>query len=254
MVLLVALLAPAISAGILFALTAREDHSLERILKGGTWRVAMDPSFPPFENLDAQGRPAGFDVDLAGAIAARWGVRAEIVPMGFDQILDAVSAGQVDAAISALNVVDYRAKELSFSSPYMEAGLVLAVSPGSPVRSAGDLAGRRVAVEWGSTGDAEARELQKQSGGKLALVLRESSDAALGAVVAGQADAALVDAISLALYHGGTLTTAGAPLRSDPYVVVVPARSPRLLGAVNDALAALQGDGTLDGLRARWLH
>ena len=39
-----------------------------RIRDRGVWRVAMDPSFPPFESPDADGRPAGFDVDLVNEI------------------------------------------------------------------------------------------------------------------------------------------------------------------------------------------
>jgi ABC-type amino acid transport substrate-binding protein len=240
--------------GALLILRAGGDSALDAILRSGVLRVAMDPSFPPFENLDAQGRPAGFDVDLSQAIAARMGVRCEIVPMGFDQIIDAVAAGQVDSAVSALNVVDSRTKEVSFSAPYVEAGLVLAVPPRSPIRGAADLADRRVAAEWGSGGDAEARTLQKGLDGRVTLVLRESGDAALGAVVAGQADAAIIDAISLALYHGGDLAPVGPPLRSDPYVVVVSARAPHLLKLVNEALAGLQADGTIARLRAKWLR
>ena len=73
-------------------------------------------------------------------------------------------------------------------------------------------------------------------------------------MVGGQADAAIIDAVSLALYRGGELGQVGPPLRSDPYVVVVPARSPRLLKLVNEALAGLEADGTIRGLRAKWLH
>ena len=251
-----AVLALLLVAGLVAFLVLRSgrDATMDQVLRSHTLRVAMDPSFPPFENLDANGKAAGFDVDLARAIAARLGVQCDIVPMGFDQILDAVSAGQVDAAVSAMNVVDYRTKEVSFSSPYVEAGLVLAAPPGSPIKSTAELAGRRLVAEWGSSGDAEARALQKQLEGKVNLVLRESGQAALDAAVAGQADAVIVDAVTLALYHGGKLEQVGPPLHSDPYVVVVPARSPRLLEAINTALAGLDADGTLAALRAKWLH
>jgi ABC-type amino acid transport substrate-binding protein len=42
-------------------------------------------------------------------------------------------------------------------------------------------------------------------------------------------------------------------LQSDPYVIVVPANAPKLLGAINETLAALEADGTLAQIRARWL-
>jgi ABC-type amino acid transport substrate-binding protein len=232
------------------------DATWARIQETGVWRVGMDPSFPPFENLDGTTqRPVGLDVDLAGAIAARWGVRVEIVGLGFDELVDAVAAHRVDSALSALPVIEYRTKEVSFSTPYVEAGVLLAVPTGSSITGKADLAGRRLAAEWGSTGDAQARVLQQEFDGNLELVLRESPDAAMEAVLNGQADAVAVDAVSLALSDQGksTLAPVGGPLLSDPYVIVSPANAPKLLAAINDALAALEADGTLPKIRARWL-
>jgi polar amino acid transport system substrate-binding protein len=161
----------------------------------------------------------------------------------------------VDSAISALPVFEHRAKEVAFSSPYVEAGVVLAVPSGSPIRGAEDLAGMRVAVEWGSEGDAQARAVQKKLGGDLQLIPCESANAALAAVVADKADAAIVDAVSLALFDraDGDLRSLGEPLRPDPYVIVIPRDAPRLLAAVNEALEALNADGTLAEIKARWL-
>jgi ABC-type amino acid transport substrate-binding protein len=248
------------------------DRTWSRIQETGVWRVGMDPSFPPFENLDVEsGKPAGLDVDLAEEIAARWGVRVEFVGVGFDQLMDAVVAQRIDSAVSALPVAMHRTREMRFSDPYIEAGTVLAVPPDSPLilelsgwvqktdaplAALGEaLAGRRIAVEWGSEGDALARSLQKASPGELQLVLRQSPEEALRAVDDGAADAVIVDAISLALYDGTgkRLLPVGRPLRSDPYAIVVSVDAPELLRSINEALAALQADGTLDQIKARWL-
>ncbi len=226
-----------------------------RIQESGVWRVGMDPSFPPFEFLDAEGRPAGLDVDLAAAIAAVWGVRVEIVGVGFDELLDAVHVHRIDSALSALPVVPHRTRDVSFSDPYVEAGLVLVVPESSALSGVEELEGRRLAVEWGSSGDAEARALARQWDGALTLVLRDSTSATLDALLAGEADGALVDAISLALYGGrARLRVVGPPVVSEPYVIVVPADAPQLLQAVNQALAKLRSDGTLADIEARWLR
>ena len=180
------------------------DATWAHIRQTGVWRVGMDPSFPPFENLDAAtGRPVGFDVDLAQAIADSWGVRVEIVSIGFDQLVDAVDAKRIDSALSALPVFEERARDVSFSRPYFDAGLVLAAPRSAGIGGPDDLTGRRVAAEWGSSGDAQARALNRRLGGGVTLVLRDSIDAALDAVLAGDAEAALVDAVDLALYDRG---------------------------------------------------
>lgn len=226
-----------------------------RIQETGVWRVGMDPSFPPFESPGADGRPVGLDVDLAEAIAAVWGVRVEIVGVGFDELMDAVHAHRIDSALSALPVVPHRTRDVSFSDPYIEAGLMLVLPVGSDLQGLEDLRGRRLAVEWGSNGDAEARALSRRWDGELALVLRDSTSAALDALLAGEADAALVDAISLALYgRRDQLRTVGPAVVSDPYVVVVPADAPQLLQAVNRALEQLRANGTLAEIERRWLR
>ena len=238
------------------AVLVDRDPTWERIRQSGVWRVGMDPSFPPFENLDGTTQqPVGLDVDLANAIAGRWGVRAEIAGVGFDELVDAVTARRVDSAISALPVLEYRTKEVSFSAPYVEAGILLVAPRENAIAKAEDLAGRRLAAEWGGAGDTEARTLQRELGGDLTLVLRESSDLALQAVLAGEADAAAVDAVSLALFDAGKnrLVTIGEPLQSDPYAIVVPVNAPKLLAAINETLADLAADGTLAAIKARWL-
>jgi ABC-type amino acid transport substrate-binding protein len=231
------------------------DRIWARIQESGVWRVAMDPSFPPFENIDASGRIAGLDPDLAAAIAADWGVRLEIVSLGFDELMDAVAAEQVDTALSALPVVPHRTEELHFSQPYVDAGIVLAARSDGSVRSRSDLSGRRLAAEWGSAGDAEARALQEQLGGAVTLVLRDTMTAALDAVVNGEADAAAVDAITLALYSNrDRLLIDAGYLTREPYVAVVPAHAPDLLAALDASLRRLESNGTLDEIRGRWLR
>jgi ABC-type amino acid transport substrate-binding protein len=252
-VVLVLVAAVVIAGGLLWG---RRDATSARIRESGVWRVGMDPSFPPFESIDpATGRPVGLDVDLVNAIATRWGVRAEIVSIGFDELVDAVAARRVDSAASALPVFEWRTQEVSFSAPYVQAGIVLATPRESAIRNPEDLAGKRLAAEWGSEGDAQARELQKRLGGKVELVLRESADAAMASVGRNEADAVVTDAVSLALYDkgGGALVTAGPPLRSDPYVIVTPAGSPRLLAELNRTLEEMERDGSMAALRAKWL-
>jgi ABC-type amino acid transport substrate-binding protein len=231
-----------------------------RVQERGVWRVAMDPSFPPFESLDAAGQPTGLDVDLVNEIARRMGVRAQITTVGFDELVDAVAAQRVDGAVSALPEMPWRTREVAFTRSYIDAGLVLAVlaaPAGSSIMGAGDLAGKRVAAEWGSQGDALARELAS-SGGERAfeLALQETADAALQAVVEGRADAAIVDAITLALFDGGDapLRAVGPSLQPDPYVVYVPVSSPRLLENINAALQQMEEDGTLEAIRSRWMR
>jgi ABC-type amino acid transport substrate-binding protein len=236
------------------AVGSARDRVWDHIQATGQWRVGMDPSFPPFQNLDEAGQPVGFDVDLARAIAARWGVEVQISALGFDGLVDAVQAGRLDSAISALPYQPERTQDVAFSAAYFEAGLVLVTSSGSTaVASVEDLAGRRLAVEWGSEGDVQARALRRRFP-DLVLLPSDTPQAALLAVAEGQADAALVDRVSALQFAA---TNSGVQISpqvvvSDPYVVVLPRKAPVLQEQVADALRALHADGTLDALTDRW--
>ncbi len=230
------------------------DRVWAHIQTSGQWLVGMDPSFPPFQDLDEAGRPVGFDVDLTRAIAAYWGVEAQIEGIGFDGLVDAVQAGRLDSAISALPYQPERTQDVAFSDAYFEAGLVLVTPAGSTaVASVDDLAGRRLAVEWGSEGDVQARLLRRRFP-DLVLLPGDTPQAALLAVAEGQADATLVDHISALQFTAGDARLAISPqaVVSDPYVIVLPREAPVLQQQVGEALRALQADGTLDALVTRW--
>ena len=232
-----------------------EDRVWSRIQGSGIWRVGMDPSFPPFETLDATGAPVGFDVDLARAIAAGWGVEVTIEGIGFDGLLPSLWANKADAVISALPTDPRLSRDVSYSIPYFEAGLLLVVVRGeTDINGPDDLGQRRLAVEWGSEGDVQGRVLRRRLTDMLLLPLPLPEDA-LAAIVSGEADAALVDAVTLRQSAAGQsgLVAVGDPVVSVPYVIALPVDAPRLLQEVNDALVRLRKSGDLQRLEATWL-
>ena len=131
----------------------RRDLTWEAMQKRGAWRVGLDPSFPPFEMLDADAAPTGFDVELAGRIAAGWGMEVEIVAIGFDSLSDALRVSKIDSIVSAYPYDERLTRDFAFSTPYFDAGLRLVVREGSSIQDVQGLTGKRVAVEMGSLGD-----------------------------------------------------------------------------------------------------
>jgi len=219
----------------------------------GSWRVGMDPSFPPFETLDGEGAPVGYDVDLAREIAATWGLEAEIVAIGFDSLLDALLVERVDAVISAFPYNARMTKDVHYSPPYFEAGVRLVVGADAAYEEIGDLDGDKVAVEWGSRGDAIARRLQREGAGFARLPF-ESSEKAIEALVSGASEALLIDGVTLRLAQGDgkQIRAVGAVLDEDPYVIAVSIKAPKLQSAILQALATLKEEGQLGLLEERW--
>ncbi len=229
------------------------DETWLKMQERGSWRVGMDPSFPPFETLDAEGAPIGYDVDLAREIAATWGLEAEIVAIGFDSLLDALLVDRVDAVISAFPYNARMTKDVHYSPPYFEAGVRLVVGADAAYEGVGDLEGGTVAVEWGSRGDAIARRLQREGAGFTRLPF-ESTEKAIEALVSGASSALLIDGVTLRLAQGEgkRIRAVGAVLDEDPYVIAVSIKAPVLQGALLQALATLEEEGQLGLLEERW--
>ena len=244
-----------------------DDGTLAEVQARGTLRVGLDASFPPFESMDEQGQIVGLDVDIARAIAADLGVEAEFVNIGFDGLYDALLARRVDLIISSLPYDPRRTEDVAYTRNYFNAGQVLVTRAGeASIQAAGDLAGRPVAVEWGSLADMEARRLNRKLSeeagesveasavsGELKLLRKETAAAALEAVFSGEAEAAIVDAPSAvsAFPRGLRLVTY---LTDEWYTAAVHIESRKLLAAINDSLTRLEESGQLAEMQARWFH
>ncbi|MFQ5858019.1 MAG: substrate-binding periplasmic protein [Anaerolineae bacterium] len=231
----------------------QRDETWARIQRSGMMRVGLDPSFPPFE-VDNGIEIVGYDVDLARALAERWGVAVQFVPISFDGLIDGLLAEQYDVIISAYPYDPRLTQDVAYSKPYFNAGQVLVVrADDSTIASIQDLAGRRLAVEWGSGGDVEARRLVKRIS-DLEIVLFETPTAALDGLRAGQADGALVDAVSALGYIGqqGGVRVVGEPLTDERYIIVARSDSRQLLKEIDAALVDFHQAGLFQQLRARW--
>lgn len=220
--------------------------------ESGVLRVGMDAGFPPFETIAADGTLVGFDVDLARELGRRLSVDVQFVAnLPYDGLYDALAVGRVDVVISALVVSPARMDDFAYSIPYFDAGQVLVVREGeSGIEEMADLSGCTLAVEFGTQGDLEARKRARRLPG-LAVVPYQTAAEALAALAAGEADAALVDHVSALAATG--LVIVGDPVVEEPYAVAMRHDSRHLLRAINDALAEMEVDGTIEALIERWM-
>lgn len=239
-----------------------EDAAWARIQQSGVITFATDPSYPPFESLDANGDFFGFDIDLARAVAERMGLKAEFEAVSYDGLIGTLVVGRDDAAISAFVIQPERGKEASFTPPYFDAGVVLVTRQTTAVRGEvqGWAAGKTLAAEYGSQGDALMRKWSRLVAGLTPLA---SSDAAtaMQRVVDGNADGALVDAVTAFEFLGRDappgrlyeLKIAARIAEADaPYVIAVSAKSQVLLRELTRALNEMEANGSLGELRVKW--
>jgi polar amino acid transport system substrate-binding protein len=162
---------------------------LQEILKRGTVRIADCLSFAPFGYKDTSGNPVGYDVDIANEIATQLGVKLDLQDTTSVDRIPKLKTNKVDIVICNFTANTTRAKEITFTDPYVVAGELLLVKKGSPIKSVGDLDGKKVAVVKGSTN----AEIVKTANPAAQTQEYDTSADAVTAVKQGQADAMVED-------------------------------------------------------------
>ena len=91
-------------------------------------RVGSAIDFAPFEFQDeGQKEYQGFDMDLIRAVAKEMGRETDIQNIGFDGLIPALQAKNIDVIISGMTINDERKQKVNFSAPYYKSGLTMVV-------------------------------------------------------------------------------------------------------------------------------
>lgn len=123
-----------------------------------TLKVVTDANYAPFEYMD-KGEIVGFDVDFIKAVAKEAGVEVKIENIGWDPLFVEIKGKSADVGMSAITINDDRKQTYDFSSPYFLSTNKILVKEGSPIKTAADLKGKKIAVQNGTTGQEAVEDL-----------------------------------------------------------------------------------------------
>ncbi|MGI8433457.1 MAG: transporter substrate-binding domain-containing protein [Nocardioidaceae bacterium] len=126
---------------------------LDKVLKGGTLRVAVLPDFPPWAVQKPDGTFQGFEIDIAHELADSLGVKLKLVAADGKSRLPLLKTDRVDVNISAWTATNARAQTAGFTVPYDAHGAGVLFKKGVNIKSYQDIAGKTVSVARGSTND-----------------------------------------------------------------------------------------------------
>jgi len=219
-----------------------------------TLKVATDPTFAPFEFQVGTGKQnQGFDIDLINGIGKAAGLQIQLQSLRFDGIIPALQAGNVDAAISGMTITAKRLEVVSFSKPYIKAGLAIAVQDSNKnVTSLSDLKNKKIAVQIGTTGAAEAKKVPGAQ-----ITTFDTPDLSLRELANGNVDAVVNDApVTLYAIKTGSLKgikVVGKLLTEEYYGIAAPKNSPNV-DAINKGLDTLIQNGTYAQLYKKWFN
>lgn len=218
---------------------------------GGTIRVGGDYDFAPFEYLDEQGTPAGFDLDVLRAVAEVMGLEIELRLGPWEQVRQDLEQGRIDL-LAGMRYSEERALTVDFSAPYLINTSAIFVRQGSSIRSLEDLKGKEIIVQHGDIMDDQVRTMNLAAN----IVLVKNQTEALNLLAQGKHDAALCSRLrgrylirQLGLDH---LTSVGPALAGGPYGFALAKGNPDLLAQLNEGLRILKAGGRYDAIYRRW--
>ena len=220
-----------------------------------TLRYGGDASFAPFESLNAQGQPEGFQIELMRALGRELGVEVSINLQAWPATVEAFKAGRVDV-IAMVETTERRAYA-HFLKGHAAPAFAVYLPVGRPAPQAlQDLQGSRIAV---LDHEPMRESLSKWlSGIQGPFVRTPDSLSALQAVQLGFADMALLprsyaDPVIASGEVPGMVAALGN-LRLQTYSLAVVRDNDALRQRLQGALDRLEADGTLAALRMRWLN
>jgi polar amino acid transport system substrate-binding protein len=216
-------------------------RTFEEIKKSGKIIVATEGQYPPY-NYFQGAKLAGFEVDLAEAIAKKMGVEIEWKALSFDALLAGLRQDRWDLVIAGHAITDERSKAVTFTDPHFCGGGII-VSKDVVLKDAKDLAGKTIAVQTGTTFLDEAK---KVPGVKDLKNFPQDTDAR-SALMSGRVDVWVTDPVvaraAVAANPSAGLKLGGL-LFIERNAAAVAKGNTSLAKAYNEALAATFADGS----------
>ena len=217
-------------------------------------KVAIDPTYEPFTFKTADGKPTGFDVDIAEALCAEMKRKCVFVEQVWDSMIPGLQARKYDIIVSSMSITDERRKVVDFSDRYYKTPSAIVVKKGTEYTGPASLKGKSIGVLKGSTQEKWAMGELKPAG--VNVVPYEAQDQVYLDINAGRLDGTVADKVEV---HGGFLRKpegkdygyVGPDQYDTKYYgdgIGIPARKGQkeLIGQINAAIKTIRANGTSD--------
>ena len=211
--------------------------------------------FPPMNYYDDDGKLIGFETEFAQAVCEILGVEANFVEINWDTKEIELAAKNIDSIWNGMTVTPERQEKVLFSTSYIRNMQVTVVKKSNADKFSAKeaLNSITIAAEVGSAGEDVAKD---QVSGATVVSVAKQTDALLE-VKAGTADAAILDyTLATAMTGAGAdysdlVIAEGLYFAIEEYAVAFRLGS-TVVTLVNDAIAQLVADGTLNRIAAKY--
>ena len=221
-----------------------------KTVEAGKLIMSTNAAFPPYEMVADDGSFEGIDVEVAGAIAGKLGLELVVDDMDFDAALLAVQQNKSDIVMAGVTVTEDRQLIMNFSDSYATGVQVVIVKEGSDV-TLDNLGEKMIGTQRGTTGYIYT------SGdyGDDHVTAYDNGASAVQALLNGQVDCVVIDSAPAEAFVAANagLTILDTEYVTENYAIGVNKDNTALLDAINQALAELTADGTIQSIVDKYI-
>jgi len=223
-------------------------------------KVAIDPTYEPFTYKTADGKPTGFDVDIAEALCAQIKRKCVFVEQVWDSMIPGLQARKYDVIISSMSITDERKRVVDFTNKYYATPSSIVVKAGTPYSGPASLKGKKIGVLKGSTQEKYAMGELRPAG--VTVVPYEAQDQVYLDIRAGRLDGTVADKVEV---NGGFLRKdegkgyafVGPDLSEKKYFgdgigIALRKGQNDLKNQLNQAIATIRSNGTYDKIAKKY--
>ena len=246
----------AIASALVFALAlpvagARADE-LADIMKAGTLKVGIFEDFPPFASAGTDLKSQGYDIDVIDALAKAMGVKAELVGITGQNRIAFLTEHKVNLLVSVGKSAE-REKVIDFADAYAPYFIAVWGPKAIAVKSAADLGGKTIAVNRGTLEDTSVTEAAPKD----ADIQRFNDyNGVISAFLAGQVQLIVVGndvGAGILAKHPAIDQELKFNLLDSPSNIALNKGEAALKAKVNEVVAGMKKDGSLNEVSKKWL-
>ncbi|KAF1020534.1 MAG: L-cystine-binding protein FliY [Paracidovorax wautersii] len=242
----VATLGAALAATQVGAVTADD------LIKRGSVKIGVLSGVPIYGTVDANGNPAGYDIDVAQLLASYLGVKAELVPLVPPARIPALQANKIDFLVATLAATPERAKAVMFTAPYSAFQMVIVAGKAASLDKLDELNGKRVGVNRGSS---QKTALLRANVPGMQVIRFQDDATVVQALLARQIDtAAIPDGVAKDVIKQQPNADMGIKFAffHQPNAMAVRLEDSEMRDWLNQAIAKMTASGELNQISLKW--
>lgn len=216
-------------------------------------RIGTEGAYPPFNQIDPNGKLIGFDIDIAKALCAKMNVECVFVTQDWDGIIPGLLAKKYDAIVASMSITEERKKAVAFTERYYSNSLRYIAKKGSGLDPK-MLKGKSVGAQRATISSSYLEDNLKDT---VKIKLYDTQENAYLDLASGRADAVLADMLVnyewLRSDAGKGFEFIGKSINIDDQIgIAVRKEDKGLVARINKAIKAIRADGSYDKINAKY--